>query len=53
MLDFLFKNKEPECSHEWELVDSYKGENGFGLIGYRRIYICKKCLKSKEITYYP
>ena len=54
MLDWLFnKLEEITCKHEYELIDKYKGINGFGLIGYRSVYRCKKCGKVEIGTYYP
>lgn len=41
------------CDHEYELIDEYRGENGFGMIGYRKVYRCRKCLKTECIDYYP
>lgn len=41
------------CDHEYELIDEYQGENGFGMIGYRKVYRCRKCLKTECVDYYP
>lgn len=54
MLDWLFnKLEEITCKHDYELIDEYKGINGFGLIGYCSVYRCKKCGKVVTVTYYP
>lgn len=53
MLKWLFKSKEPTCQHEWILIDKYRGTNGFGLVGYRKVYQCKKCLELRAVDYYP
>lgn len=54
MLSWLFdKLYELKCNHQYDLVDKYKGKNLMGMIGYRKIYRCRKCLKTKCIDYYP
>lgn len=53
MLENFRKKEETKCEHAWVLVDSYKGENGFGLIGYCKVYQCRKCLKMTKTTYFP
>lgn len=55
MINWLKKltQQTNNCEHNWQLIDSFRGENGFGLIGYRWVYKCSKCGKLKETTYYP
>lgn len=55
MFDLVFNSpkEQTKCVHDWRLVVSYKGENGFGLIGYCKVYQCRKCLKMTQTIYYP
>lgn len=54
ILDFLFKKSETDtCQHDWKIIDKYRGENGFGLIGYVTVRQCRKCGKLEKSVYYP
>ena len=41
------------CKHEWELkhVIAIQGENDKIPVGYKDVYVCKKCLKKHVIKY--
>lgn len=41
------------CKHDWELkhVIAVRGENDKIPVGYKDVYVCKKCLKKHIVKY--